>query len=104
MELIDPRHRHRKQRGPKRADNFMRDIAITAIIGDVCSQFDLKPTRQRYSKRERSSGCSIVSRALAEEGQGLARGESAVVTIWTRYGAIAFPGGVRAKTLPRLGA
>jgi hypothetical protein len=27
MELIDPRHRHRKQRGQKRADNYMRDIA-----------------------------------------------------------------------------
>jgi hypothetical protein len=55
-------------------------------------KFSLKPTRNRYSNHERPSGCSIVSRALAEEGQGLARGESAVVEVWRRYGRIAFPG------------
>ena len=36
MELTDPRRHRQKQRGLKEADFLMRDIAITAIVADVC--------------------------------------------------------------------
>jgi hypothetical protein len=52
----------------------------------------LKPLRQRASKRDRPSGCSVTAEALKLE-QVAVIGESAVVEIWGRYGHVAFPNG-----------
>jgi hypothetical protein len=98
MELAraagDPQRRYRRMRGREKADLLLRDIAIIFCVGDVCWKFDIPPTRQAASKRERLSGCKVVAQAMAEEG--LALSESDIVSIWTRYGRMAFPGGVKA--------
>nr|WP_224741164.1 hypothetical protein [Bradyrhizobium sp. 2S1]MCK7667573.1 hypothetical protein [Bradyrhizobium sp. 2S1] len=94
MEIVDPRRAYQRLPSKKKADNVLRDLAVTAIIGDVCAKFRLKPTRQRDSKQDRPSGCSIVALALQEEQLGI--GESAVVEIWRRLGRMAFPDGPHA--------
>jgi hypothetical protein len=93
MEITDPRRRvrHDGVKGRKTADNVLRDITTTALIGDVCRTFSLTPTRSRLSKRKRPSGCGIVAQALREEHVTSIEDE-AVIRIWARYGAIAFPG------------
>ncbi|MEY9182346.1 hypothetical protein [Bradyrhizobium sp. USDA 313] len=65
MELVDPRRGYRRLTSQKKEDRFLRDIAITVIIGDVCSRFRLKPhtptpletheagSRQRLQHRSR---------------------------------------------------
>jgi hypothetical protein len=99
MEKDDPRHRRQRQRGKKRADYLMRDIAVTTIVAEVCSNFGLKPTRQWYSKQERPSGCGIVARAMTEEGFPI--GDGAVMAIWTRYNRVAFPRGFKPRVFTR---
>ncbi|WP_143273373.1 hypothetical protein [Bradyrhizobium canariense] len=89
MEIVDPRRVWRQLSAPKKEDRFLRDLAITGIVGDVCRKFSLKPMRQRTSKRDRPSGRAIVAEALQAEHMAL--GESAVVDVWRRYGRIAFP-------------
>lgn len=93
LEIADPRRIYPRQRGKNKADNFLRDIAITAIVGDACWKFGLPPTRQQASKQNRPSGCNVVAQALRGEKVCMI-GEAAVVTIWTKYGRAAFPNGV----------
>ena len=64
--------------GPKKADNFLRDIVIASTVEEVAKKFSLKPTRSRFSPRP--SACSVVADALVTA-------EETVVTIWKRYGA-----------------
>ncbi|WP_441259624.1 hypothetical protein AB7008_23700 [Bradyrhizobium sp. 521_C7_N1_3] len=75
----------------KREDNFLRKIAINFIVGSVCERFKMKPTR---SSRRKPSGCSIVTKALADER--IAIGEDAVTAIWAQLGKVAFPAEFRA--------
>jgi len=93
MEIVDPRRDYHRLRGKKKSDRILRDIAITAIVGDVCWKFSLPPTRQRASKRDRPCGCKIVAQALRNEKVCMI-GEDAVVAVWTKYGRIAFPTGI----------
>ena len=95
MERADPRRVYRRPRGQKKSDNLLRDIAVTVVVGDVCMEFGLKPTRQTASKHDRLSGCRIAAQALKKEGLTIA--EPTVVSIWTRYGRIAFPSGVSGR-------
>jgi hypothetical protein len=97
MEIVDPRRAYRRLPSPKKSDNFLRDMAIVAGVGDVCARFGLKPTRQRASRRDRLSGCSIFAEALTLERVAVI-GESAVVEIWRRYGGKAFPDGFHVLT------
>jgi len=90
----DPARRYRRTRGQRKSDLLLRDIAVIFLVGDVCWKFGIPPTRQVASKRQRLSGCNVVARAMAEET--LAMSEEAVVSIWTRYGYMAFPDGVKA--------
>src|SRR5262249_35828221 len=36
MERTDPRRVYRRPRGQKKSDNFLRDLAVTVVVGDVC--------------------------------------------------------------------
>ena len=67
----------RRASGPKKADNFFRDIALMAVVENVGKKFGFKPTRNLASKRP--SACSIVAQAV-----GLS--EPAIVAIWQRLG------------------
>jgi hypothetical protein len=86
---IAARRDYRRPHGPKKTDTLLRDIALTALVGDVCMKFGLRPTRLTASKKDRPSGCSILAQALKAES--MAMSESAVVSIWNRYGRMAFP-------------
>jgi hypothetical protein len=101
MEIADPRQRWRPIGGPEKADTFLRDIAITFVVGDTSwkfAKFGLKPTRQVASRRRRPSGCSIAARAMAAEG--LAISEATVARVWTKFGWIAFPGSMIRASYP----
>jgi hypothetical protein len=69
-------------RGPQKADNFLRDLAICVVVSKTCERFGLKPTRSRYSRKP--SGCSIVAQALG-------MGEPGVVEVWRQYGSLNLP-------------
>ena len=63
--------------GPKKADNFFRDLALMMVVEKLVEKFGLKPTRNRASKRP--SACSILAQAI-----GLS--EPAIVALWQRLG------------------
>lgn len=92
LEITDPRYVLRRQPGKKKADYLLRDIAIVAIVVEVCWKFGLKLTRDRASKRDRPSGSKIVAQALSDENV-CAISEDAVVAIVQRYGRDVFPEG-----------
>jgi hypothetical protein len=72
-------------------DNFMRRVAICCVVGLVCQEFKLKPTRSGRTRpgRDRPSGCSVTAQAMRAER--LALSEAAVVKIWQQIGRVAFP-------------
>jgi hypothetical protein len=67
--------------GPKKKDEFTRNIAIALCVAAVCDRFKLKPTGRSARKR---SGCAIVGQALAVIEQQMSY--EAVKTIWRAYG------------------
>jgi hypothetical protein len=91
IEITDPRRIRHKPRGRKKTDNYLRNIAITFLVGDVCWKFGLTPARQTESRHNprRPNGCTIVAQALGSAGIPI--GEAAVATIWQKMGRIAFP-------------
>jgi hypothetical protein len=70
--------------------HFHRDIAIICIVAEVCIRFGLKPTGQ---SERRSNGSAIVAQALRDELVATID-EASVRKIWSRWGKIAFPGGL----------
>lgn len=77
--------RHRRTRGQQKADNFLRDIAITIIVERVADSFGIKPTGR---SARRKSACGVVAEALASTPGAANLGEKGVAEIWRRYGRI----------------
>lgn len=72
----------RRRTGPARADNFLRDCAISTLVGDLVER-GLKPTRNTASKQP--SACSIAAAALTEAHLEISLTAKAVERIWQRY-------------------
>jgi hypothetical protein len=94
IEMMHPHLSHPP--GRQKADNIMRNIAITIIIWEIADRFDLRPTRNRQARApaRRRSACSIVAQALAEELPGglVKPGERAVESIWEQFGRLVVGG------------
>jgi hypothetical protein len=74
MELARGNIRHPP--GPRKEDRFLRDLALVVVMEIVAGRFGLNPTR---SSSRRPSAASVVAKAAQMS-------ESAVVTLWRRYG------------------
>ena len=78
-----------KPRGPKRKNQFLRDIGIAVMVVELVERFGLKATRL-YGATKRQSACAIVATVLGEAKQAGAIDfnvtEQAVVAIWKRMG------------------
>jgi hypothetical protein len=85
MEIVHNDGRPRHVPGKRKADYFLRDIAILIVVGLVVDRFGFHPTRDTRGKGRRNlSACYVVSQALGEERLGL--GEAAVAKVWSKLG------------------
>jgi hypothetical protein len=81
MELLSGNIAPAHWPGPKKKDEFSRNIAIALCVAVICDRYKLKPTGRSALKR---SGCAVVGQALAVIGQQM--DYETVKTIWRAYG------------------
>ena len=67
------------RRGQHPLNNFVRDLAISALVQSAANAYRLRPTRNP-AKTTKEFGCSIVQKAL--ERLGIYMTETNVVHIW----------------------
>ena len=77
-----------RQRGPKKATNFLRDCIFVSVIAEIVYWFNLRPTRNRESRSppKKPSACMIVAEAIRLElpaGANKAN-DRALEQVWTR--------------------
>ena len=82
IRLLNPLRPRRH--GPPMADNFVRDVGISALVASLLERFlELRKGKNPASKR--ASAYSIASRALIEANLGIVLGGPGVERIWRRY-------------------
>jgi hypothetical protein len=80
--LANPESEPRRS-GPAMADNFLRDTGIMLLVIDLMDRFNLRPTRNRESRKPSAS--SIAADALTKAGIGISMGYKGVEKVWGRY-------------------
>jgi hypothetical protein len=84
MDLV--RGARPKPRGQKKADRYLRDVAVSALVLLVSERFNLPPTGR---STRWPSACRIVADALRDAHVLLSH--KAVEAIWLRFGPIISP-------------
>ena len=106
IRLLNPLRPARS--GPGKADNFVRDCAISLLVEMLMDRFGpaLRPMRNTVSKK--ASACSIAAQALAEGHTGILLTPKGVERVWqqylpsligTEFAARFFPAGIRSRPL-----
>jgi hypothetical protein len=80
MELVHGDMRPRWS-GPKKKNEFLRNIFIALMVAAICDRFGLTPTGRSARRR---SGCAVVGQALEVIGRRMSA--KAVEAIWRTYG------------------
>jgi hypothetical protein len=81
---------------PEASDRILGGLVLVALVGDLCSRFDMKPIVIRRRKRPLPAGCRVLSLALAVENPAaglsgaeiVAAAEAEVKSAWKSFGSL----------------
>ncbi len=78
------------------ADTWLRDVAIAVLVIMAVERWNLKPTRNRASKRP--SGCSVIAAGLSRRGHNI--GERQLERIFSDHGGPNGPAARLSASIP----
>jgi hypothetical protein len=77
-------HKLNKTKARLKEKNNWRNFFIAKAVHEM-QQFGFKPTRNRASKKEKYSGCSIVAKVIRERDLDLGLHEPGVENVWGAF-------------------